>query len=130
MQANLIMGGGPHIATMASGPEGSRCSRTISSLIKPLLYFQPSAGGLSSVYQSLKLGCFAARASNSSLKRMSSSAWLAYSRDTSVVSSGLSVIVLMTCQHGVMPVPPAIKLMRLQAQPMTAAAATAAGKHH
>lgn len=37
MQANLIMGGGPHMATMASGPAGSKCSLTISSLMKPLL---------------------------------------------------------------------------------------------
>lgn len=32
---------------------------------------------------------------------------------TSVSSSGSSVTVLMICQQGVMPVPPAIKLMRL-----------------
>jgi hypothetical protein len=35
---------------------------------------------------------------------------------TSVVSSGSSMMVRMTCQQGVMPVPPAIRLMLLQQQ--------------
>lgn len=35
---------------------------------------------------------------------------------TSVVSSGSSVTVRMTCQQGVMPVPPAIRLMDLQGE--------------
>ena len=41
MQAKLIMGGGPHMSTMESGPGGNRWSLIISSLMKPLLYFQP-----------------------------------------------------------------------------------------
>lgn len=42
LQANWIMGGGPHIRMRVSSLGGGRWSLTMSSLMKPWLYSQPA----------------------------------------------------------------------------------------
>ena len=63
------------------------------------------------MYQTLKQGSFAISCSSSN-SRMSSGLWLAYSRDSCVSSSACLSTAWMTWYMGVMPVPPAIMLMR------------------
>ena len=45
MQANLIMGGGPHMRIWVLGEGAGRWSFIISSLIKPTLCFHPEGRG-------------------------------------------------------------------------------------
>mmetsp|Transcript_19501 Transcript_19501/g.65459 ORF Transcript_19501/g.65459 Transcript_19501/m.65459 type:complete len:204 (+) Transcript_19501:582-1193(+) len=99
--------------TRVSGPGGGRCALIISSVMKPVEYFQ-SAGGRSRVYQRLlkRSPCLAWRSSSMSRTRMSPSVWLAYRRLTSVLSDGSRRIAAITWSMGVMPVPPAIIPMR------------------
>ena len=48
-QANLIIGGGPQQNIIVSIPGEGRCFLHISVLTKPVLYFHPDEGGLSTV---------------------------------------------------------------------------------
>lgn len=96
MQANFIMGGGPHMKIWVSAPGGGMWAAIISSFTNPepnlhtetqcnsqsysviksdhLLHDLPS-GGLSSVNHSLKLLCLLAISSNSSRNKMSLSVY-------------------------------------------------------
>mmetsp|Transcript_33697 Transcript_33697/g.104028 ORF Transcript_33697/g.104028 Transcript_33697/m.104028 type:complete len:212 (+) Transcript_33697:208-843(+) len=87
-----------------AGP--GRCSRIMSSLMKPVLYFHPSVGR-SSVYHTWTRGSLA-HSSSSGRSRMSSSVWFAKMSDTVVLSSGSLSTARITCSSGVIPVPPPI----------------------
>mmetsp|Transcript_12452 Transcript_12452/g.31807 ORF Transcript_12452/g.31807 Transcript_12452/m.31807 type:complete len:258 (+) Transcript_12452:183-956(+) len=108
LHAKLIIGGGPHMKMNVFGPGGGRCEATISSLMKPIEYFQCVSGCTSSVYQMRTRGSLA-RSSSRSAHKMSS--WVRLAKRMEMLTF-LSLSATRACvvwSTGVMPEPPAMK---------------------